>query len=91
MAVDNTKLLSFAELVARLHLEGEVHETEQGVFEEYSPSGNDDEIDTLYDLISMAREVTGVKPATLVEICECGREPVRCAFIMEGSETHKDC
>jgi hypothetical protein len=55
-------------LIARLFKEGDQRDLGDGCPpEEYCPSGNDDDVDALYSLISEARRITGCRPDTLVE------------------------
>ncbi len=61
------QLRTFVEQVARMYKEGELADLGNGKLEEYSPFGNDDEVDALYALISDARTLTGVQPDCLVD------------------------
>ncbi len=75
-------LREFALQVARLNIAGDIRD--MGVagedrLDEYSPDGNDDEIDALYGLIREARELTGSQPDNLVP----EEEAERCADCQE--------
>ena len=61
------KALKLAELMARMFKEGEKRDLGNGKTDEYSPYGNDEEIDALYELIITARDITGIKPDCLIE------------------------
>lgn len=60
--MDQTKLREFAEMVARMHIDGEYRTTG----EEYEQT-IEDAYGTLSNLIEAARKITGVKPADLAD------------------------
>ena len=49
------RLLRFVRQIARLKKDGDIDEA---TGQEWEAQGNDDEVDTLYDLINTARELT---------------------------------
>jgi hypothetical protein len=61
------KLDQFARMIARMLIEGDKPDMGNGHVLEYSPEGNDAEVDALYGLIGAARELTGARPDGLVE------------------------
>lgn len=64
---EKKQLQDFAEDVARMVKDGDMIADGRGNVMEHEAESCDEEVSALFDLISRARELTGVKPADLVK------------------------